>query len=448
MTATRVKDGVVSLTLTNSNVKQAVKSYTMSKRYINVMLRASVINILYHRLNIDEKEYITKAFNNVTYKSFKSKSKNPFIREYHSYMTACKDALEKNYLKEFYLFFIDVASGDILENYKFSLKYHTDKDSRTQVQSEDLTENTCDLLKTLQDLERLEKLNTEIQVKVEFSYFDDTPDEYEPPGFRNISQSEALIEKLGTEGNSIVIGTLFTGFHKLRCRGRGQVFNTNTTNKPTPDDDNNDFQLNLTEDENKELNTDSSVIVAVDGGLLTEDLSEPEFNKSNSTNKKRFDDTYISHVSEYIDISSDNEDAPVNCQCGIPALDDCSLDKVECSICKVMYHAPCQGYLDKSFIGGTFSCINCRDEVDSIVDPKDVRKTKTVYKVRFFVAVIYKYGKIPESLNKPLFNQIRRNIETHNVFTIEGNELVIQNMNVLKTLFKFHHKKPDLRKQI
>jgi hypothetical protein len=87
-------------TLTNSNVKKAVKSYTMSKRYINTMLRASVINILYHRLNIDEKEFITKNFNNIVYKTFRSKSKNVLIREFHTYMLACKDALDKNYVSE------------------------------------------------------------------------------------------------------------------------------------------------------------------------------------------------------------------------------------------------------------------------------------------------------------------------------------------------------------
>ncbi|XP_044269815.1 meiosis-specific protein ASY1-like isoform X2 [Tribolium madens] len=421
MTTTRVKGNVISLTLTNSNVAQAVRSYTMSKRYINIMLKASVINILYHRLNIDEKEFITKSFNNVNFKSFKSKSKNRFIREFHAYMIACKDALDKNYLKEFYLYFIDVSSGDIVENYKFSFKY-AEKDERKQVQSADLTDCTCELLKTLEELGQHEKLNREIQFKVEFLYYEDTPEDYEPPGFRNIDESEALMSKINKKGNSVVIGSLFTGFHQLKCRGRGEVFNFNLTPKSLGE---NDFELHLVD----EKNTESSMTVAV--GEMTEDLSEPlensKFDKPNPVDN-RINDTYISHISECID--------------------NCVLDNIKCTICKVIYHAPCQGYLDKSFVGGLFQCVNCREEINSVADPSNIQQTSRLYKVRFLVAAMYKYGRVPESLQKPVFDQIKQNIEKFNLFTNEGNEFVINNLNALKSLFKFHHKQPELRKQI
>lgn len=97
-------------TLTNCNVEKAVKSHIMSKRYIITVLRTSVINIFYHRLNIDKREFIDKKFNNVPFKSYRSTSKNKTIMMFYTYMAACKDAIEKNYVSflkfhKFYSFF-------------------------------------------------------------------------------------------------------------------------------------------------------------------------------------------------------------------------------------------------------------------------------------------------------------------------------------------------------
>lgn len=75
-------------------------------------------------------------------------------------------------MREFYLYFIDFASGDIIENYKFSFAY-AEKAGGNQTQSEEnLIESTCELLKTLEDLGKHEKFHSEIQLKVEFTYFD------------------------------------------------------------------------------------------------------------------------------------------------------------------------------------------------------------------------------------------------------------------------------------
>ncbi|KAJ3629322.1 hypothetical protein MTP99_013719 [Tenebrio molitor] len=440
MTTTRVKENQMCLTLTNSNVKKAVKSYTMSKRYINTMLRASVINILYHRLNIDEKEFITKNFNNIVYKTFRSKSKNVLIREFHTYMLACKDALDKNYLREFYLYFIDFASGDIIENYKFSFAY-AEKAGGNQTQSEEnLIESTCELLKTLEDLGKHEKFHSEIQLKVEFTYFDDTPEEYEPPGFRNIEESESLIRKITKTGNSVLIGTLFTGFHKLKCRGRGDVFNFNSSPSPT-NAESEAVEVDQFVSHGKLIEKDEPSAVYKD--IYTEDVSPQADISIKATIKNgqsKMNDTYLSQC---IDISSE-EEIQMNCPCKLPVLELCELDKIDCVICKQTYHAPCQGYLDNTFIPGPFQCLYCNNDSESIVAAFDVKLSKSVYRVRYILGALYKYGMIPDPF-KTAFEDTIKNIQSMKIFEFQGNQVKV-NLKVLNVLFKFDYKMPDMHK--
>ncbi|RZC42787.1 uncharacterized protein BDFB_010506, partial [Asbolus verrucosus] len=321
-------------TITNNSVKKSVQSYTLSKSYINTMLRATVINIIYHRLNIDEKEFLTKVFNNIPFKTFKSKSKNSVIRLFHTCMGACKDAIEKNYLRKFYMYFIDSNTGNILEHYEFSFKY-TEKNLQPRAQTEaQLTESTSLLLQTLEDLRRHKKLTGDTEMKVEITYFDDTPDEYEPPGFRNLPEDESLLKIIKKQGNSVVLGSLFTGFHNLKCSAKGGIFNLDVSQSSINDD----TELNVKEKNPQEIC----------------------FN-----NDKTQDDLQMAVNLKLLTIS-DSEELEIDCPCKLPlGIGPWYPDIITCVSCKRRCHAPCQGYIDKTFLHEKFRCFYCRDDDDN-----------------------------------------------------------------------------------
>ncbi|XP_063911231.1 HORMA domain-containing protein 2-like isoform X1 [Zophobas morio] len=436
MATVKVRDSVVCMTLTDSTVKKAVKSYTMSKRYINTMLKATAINILYHRLSIDENQFITKKFKEITYRSFKSKSKNIFIRNFHTYMLACKDAIDKNYLHEFFLFIIDTSSGDVIENYKFSFQYAENDEQKSAQSGENLIESTCELLRTLEELGKHKKFDAEIEIRVEFTYFDDTPEDYEPPGFHNIDESESFVKKIDKGGNSVIIGTLFTGFHMMKCRGKGDIFNFNRT--PTPSNEECEVNEAIEEAESKVNENPSGVtgMTVTNNDIFTEDFLEETENgkargKKENDHNKTLNDTYMSAC---IDISSDEDDA-VDCPCKLPTMDSCQVDDIACSMCKRRYHTPCQGYLDNSYIHGNFRCCYCKGENDSIFAPFDVRQSMYLYRIRYIVGTLYKYKNVPEEF-KTVFGDTLKNLEKFGIFDFEGSVIKSVNTKLLYDLFK------------
>lgn len=70
-------------------------------------MKASVINIIYHRLPLDEREVNTKWYNkSISYKAFKQGSINPIVQKGQHCMAAIKDAIEKGYVYCFNFVFI------------------------------------------------------------------------------------------------------------------------------------------------------------------------------------------------------------------------------------------------------------------------------------------------------------------------------------------------------
>mgnify|MGYP005984420907 len=75
-------------------------------------------------------------------------------------------------MHEFFLFIIDTSSGDVIENYKFSFQYAENDEQKSAQSGENLIESTCELLRTLEELGKHKKFDAEIEIRVEFTYFD------------------------------------------------------------------------------------------------------------------------------------------------------------------------------------------------------------------------------------------------------------------------------------
>lgn len=137
----------------------------------------------------------------------------------------------------------------------------------------------------------------------------------------------------------------------------------------------------------------------------------------------------------WLDISSE-EEIQMNCPCKLPVLELCELDKIDCVICKQTYHAPCQGYLDNTFIPGPFQCLYCNNDSESIVAAFDVKLSKSVYRVRsvsknsiaksrklyffrYILGALYKYGMIPDPF-KTAFEDTIKNIQSMKIFEFQG----------------------------
>ncbi|XP_044765676.1 HORMA domain-containing protein 1-like [Coccinella septempunctata] len=201
--------------ITKQGVISGTKNYVCSQEYIERIVKASVVNILFHRLPIPENFFVTKEFNSISYKAIKTEYSGTGIAQlYRKWMKGFKDSFRKKYLKEFILYFSD-DTQDIKESFSFKFEYEEGiaKDKACK----DLTEPTEALLKRLNALGEIPKLPNNIQMHVElFYYTDETPLKYQPPFFEMkdyICTLKSKMHKGDQRFESTSLTRICTGFH-------------------------------------------------------------------------------------------------------------------------------------------------------------------------------------------------------------------------------------------
>lgn len=178
-------------TFNNTDIKNACTSVILSKRYIKTLLRVAILNIMYRRIPIPEEEFKTKEFEKIPFVVFKRNSKNPIIRNYHGVANALVEAIDKNYvnfhsdlknlilikisflkLKDIHLMFKSTSSDDVLEYYRFTIKYaEGEKDVVDKFGQ--LKDETMYFFNVLRNLGKHPKLDGVVD-EIEFSYYDST----------------------------------------------------------------------------------------------------------------------------------------------------------------------------------------------------------------------------------------------------------------------------------
>ncbi|XP_023025490.2 HORMA domain-containing protein 1 isoform X1 [Leptinotarsa decemlineata] len=370
------------LDLTGDLIAKSVKSVTFSKRFTNIIVRCSIFNIIYRRLELKESELKTRNYKGVPYKIIKNpnKSKDPAITSFVSWVEGIQDAIEKNYLREIFLFMKD-STGDLLETYQFKLKYNTDPNDEHKRTLVHVQDDTMALLQVICDLGKNKKLEN-TKLVIEFKYNDITPFEYEPPGFSPATQPEC--SKLSDSACNKNLGKLNTGFHKITCRAHGLL----TLSRAS---------------------TPASACFA-NGRISQEDVFgekmviEAENEEKWEKAKSKFNNSCITVLSDAFThdhslLSSEDIVPPpenVDCICHLSITD---VNIIRCSKCDRKYHAPCYGYMNKADFDVNFSCLECGTTDTMLIEFTD---TQLFVKVRLILYFLNKKKKLP----KEIFNSL------------------------------------------
>ena len=169
----------------------------------------------------DEDDYERKSFDKVPLRILKEKSNNPMAKKVASWLTGAFDALEKRYLRKLKMvIYLDPEKPDhAYEVYSIKVSYPEglpalDVDGLGQVkQLGQVKRSTKDLLETTLKLTQgLDPLPSTAYLNFRMEYYDeDTPADYEPPGFER--HPGKLVLREGTR--SLRAGNVLTNFHSL-----------------------------------------------------------------------------------------------------------------------------------------------------------------------------------------------------------------------------------------
>nr|XP_033507001.1 zebrafish testis-expressed 38 [Epinephelus lanceolatus] len=207
-----------------SDLKTEQESLVFVKR----MMAVAVSSITYLRGIFPEDAYRSRYVEDLCIKVLREDCATPGASKVVKWMMGSFDALEKRYL---YIVFIGVYTNPdepncIIESYQFKFKY-TEKGPQMDI----LRNNDVEAQVTLEDTKRalvllirklfllmqnLNALPNNVCLTMKLYYYDDiTPDDYQPPGFR-----EGECDSLWFEGMAVhfKVGEVQTPFHTLRVR--------------------------------------------------------------------------------------------------------------------------------------------------------------------------------------------------------------------------------------
>uniref|UniRef100_A0AAR5PSX7 HORMA domain-containing protein n=1 Tax=Dendroctonus ponderosae TaxID=77166 RepID=A0AAR5PSX7_DENPD len=341
----------MSLVLTNRDVKNSVNTVQLSKKYVKRLVKISILNIIYRRIAISEKEFEVKKYENIPYRVCKRKSQNTFMRVYyHSVTNSMIEAIEKDYLKEIVMHIIGKDNNDDpLETYNIKIKYNK-QDSKSNQKSSAVKAATMEYLKALSGIPGKKWQEDNVKMFFEISYNEGVPIEYEPPNF------EPAKKLLCSNPNRIIsLGAISTGFHKVSMWGRGVNFAEIRELTPSGNS-----SVPVSNTKNNLLEDDDNM----------EDIPEVKRKQNNGTcgenaSKKR----KLQVISPSCDISTNGEldwgnisimssedDTYCPCKWRLPD----KYETIKCSKCFAKVHLACHGYINIEAVDKTkFSCYTC-----------------------------------------------------------------------------------------
>ncbi|XP_049454140.1 zebrafish testis-expressed 38 isoform X2 [Epinephelus fuscoguttatus] len=249
-----------------SDLKTEQESLVFVKR----MMAVAVSSITYLRGIFPEDAYRSRYVEDLCIKVLREDCATPGASKVVKWMMGSFDALEKRYVGSFIHEYFELC---IIESYQFKFKY-TEKGPEMDI----LRNNDVEAQVTLEDTKRalvllirklfllmqnLNALPNNVCLTMKLYYYDDiTPDDYQPPGFR-----EGECDSLWFEGMAVhfKVGEVQTPFHTLRVRvsaeqGRLEKlkeWNQGTETKQVPQS--NPPQRELIEDPRKRINDEEDI---------------------------------------------------------------------------------------------------------------------------------------------------------------------------------------------
>ncbi|KAJ0059461.1 hypothetical protein NL108_018436, partial [Boleophthalmus pectinirostris] len=198
-----------------------LKTEQASLVFVKRMMAVAVSSITYLRGIFPEDAYRSRYLEDLCIKVLREDCSTPGANKVVKWMMGCFDALEKQYV-----YTNPDDPNCIIESYQFKFKY-TEKGPELNI----LRNNAVRMQVTLEDTKRasvllirklfllmqnLGSLPNNVYLTMKLYYYDDmTPEDYEPPGFK-----EGECDSLWFEGTAIhfKVGNVQTPFHTLRVR--------------------------------------------------------------------------------------------------------------------------------------------------------------------------------------------------------------------------------------
>ena len=187
-------------------------------------MRALLSSIMFVRGLFEEQDYEKKSFDGVTLcVRLKDKPKDPDAKKVASQILGAFDALEKRYLRKLkMIIYLDPDQPNVAhEIYTIKVSYHEGLPELDVDGLEQLKTSASALIRgTLQLTEGLDALDPTAYIGFKLDYVDeDTPEDYEPPGFQQ--DSETLVVPAGSR--RLEMGKMSTRYHSVGLKVQFQM---------------------------------------------------------------------------------------------------------------------------------------------------------------------------------------------------------------------------------
>nr|XP_025034013.1 HORMA domain-containing protein 2 isoform X2 [Pelodiscus sinensis] len=199
------------------------------------LLAVSVSCITYLRGLFPESSYGTRYLDDLCLKILREDKSCLGSLQIVKWIQGCFDALEKSYLqmavlavsptgKECKIYTNPKEPQRVTELYQFKFKYTKDGPQmdilspQMRVSSDEVKKGSILLIRKLYLLlQHLGPLPNDVTLTMKLFYYNDvTPDDYQPPGFKEDSSPESLL--FDGDPVNLKVGSIATGFHLLKVR--------------------------------------------------------------------------------------------------------------------------------------------------------------------------------------------------------------------------------------
>ncbi|KAL4646756.1 HORMA domain-containing protein 1 isoform X1 [Arapaima gigas] len=203
-------------------LSEVVTTEQQSLTVVKKLLAVAVSCITYLRGLFPEKAYGSKYVEEQKVMILREDRSCPGARQIVQWMHGCFDALQKKYVSKLLCFFL--CRGKVTECYQFRVQY-TENGSEMDFESHnnkimkmgfsDTRKASVLLVRKLYTLmQNLGPLPDSVYLNMKLSYYDDvTPQEYQPPGFKEGGTDGLVFEK---DPIHLTMGEVLTPFHILK----------------------------------------------------------------------------------------------------------------------------------------------------------------------------------------------------------------------------------------
>nr|CAH7737695.1 unnamed protein product [Callosobruchus chinensis] len=416
-------NAIVDMNFTGALLNGATKSFQLSKKYCQIFVNVSMLNILFRRSGcMNTKELKCKEIEGIEFITLKGREpEDPVLKYLMFVLKGIKNAIAKGFLREIYLLFKHPETLEPLEIYTIAVKYNPAGVKKQGIAVSSFRDTTLSVLKHISNLDKFDKLPRYTKVKVELTYNENTPANYQPPGFKEAEQPVCL----NLEKQKVVIGFINTGYHKLIYSGRGNEVVKNAaaiygqTEKTKSQDDLDDIPLSkrIRVEEETNEQADQSVVnmpstsAYPDPPQETIDMEIEEHGITDGNRNIIDSPKSIDQVQSISLISSEESvseiGTPVKCSldsisciCEVDTMmfieshiDEKEIERIACDRCKKTYHLPCHGYLTRPIMR-EFFCVSCtpHNTSDTILRSIEGSQIRIFSRCRLLIYLMNKYG--------------------------------------------------------